>query len=90
MRKTLGQIAYEAMQKSEGGFTWNWEQSAKQHHWEAAASAVWNEAVEACIDAIRQRPVKSGGTAWDEGMNDARIQHIRTLAALKRSEDTDV
>jgi hypothetical protein len=78
--KTIGQIAYEAMQKSEGGFRWDWERSVKRPHWEVSATAVWNEAVEACIKAATEY-LNDGD--WDQDTCEAIGNDLRSI---KRSD----
>ena len=88
--KTIGQIFRERFHKVYDAGLKN--PNAVDHQevydtaMEAAATAVWNEAVEACMQAIRQHPAAVGESDWDEGVNDARLEHIKALRSLKRSD----
>ena len=81
--KTLGRIAYETFCR---GRTYPEDEgrlgSELEGRWEAAATAVWNEAVEACAKAINNLDPQTGDDIGSlrAGLNDS-IAALRQLLA---------
>jgi len=96
-QKTIGQIAYDVMRERypERLPPWGTDHVVCEDY-EAAASAVWDQAVEACIEALKENAqIRKEDEADIPGyvFASAKRQHwgqaAESLRSLKRSDKTE-
>lgn len=88
-QKTIGQIAFEASIGDEIKTPYKVLAPLSKYNWEAAASAVWDKAVEECIETLEigRGLVDTPPTRQQEFASSERSICIHQLRSLKRSDD---
>ena len=88
-QKTIGQIAYEAwfgsLSLKDGKTPMDWPGDMDKDEWEAAASAVWDKAVEECASHLEIFNFQMSHDFDDEALE--AIADV--LRSLKRSDKTE-